>query len=396
MSLKSKVAQFTLSSPWFPALFVILPGLVIFSIILHIRLPFSITTNVFIGNNICLLVVIAIRLLHRLAQLRCNCRYGDSLPRRAKTLSPGQSAYQLRDELAGAGYQFDAAGSYGEKRDLGYLGTALIYAGLAVMLCVGTWDNLRQFSGTVIKGPGAPLDLSHEDKYYNLIAGPLASPSGFPLLKVIKQIFPGKDYPQGAAGISLCSRKGEKVGEAFIDAAKGPYAFGGYDIYLARTLADFALTIRTRGSVVNNVFDDAVKVFPLHGKVGDFSLHGTYTTPLGDDGDAYFDPAHEVFRISLSHAGQKMFETDFKFQGGYREKEAGKFVVSILGMGNWSELHVVRRRHMAIIAAGAVLAALGLLARLAFRPQRVWLEEKPEGCRVRFVGKNPLQMRAEG
>ena len=313
--------------------------------------------------------------------------------RRAKALEPGQSASRVRADLAGAGYQFDVAGSYGEKRDLGYLGTTLVYGGLVLLLATGVWDNLRQFSGTVIKGPGAAFDLSQEDKYYHLITGPLSSLSGFPLLKVTKQIFPGTAYPLGATEISLYSRDGKKVGGAFIDAAKGPYHFGGYDIDLARVLADFALTIKTRGSIDNNVFDDAVKVFPLYGKkVGDFSLHGTFTTPAGDDGEAYLDPVHEVFRISLSRIGKKLFETDFKFQGVYREKEEQNYVVSILGMGQWSEIHVVRRRHMSLILVGAIITVLGLLMRALIRSQRVWLEETPEGCRVRYVGKNPLRV----
>ena len=31
---------------------------------------------------------------------------------------------------------------------------------------------------------------------------------------------------------------------------------------------------------------------------------------------------------------------------------------------------------------GAILAIIGLVLRIAIRPQRVWLEEAPEGCRV--------------
>ncbi len=131
---------------------------------------------------------------------------------------------------------------------------------------------------------------------------------------------------------------------------------------------------------------------PLYGnKAGDFTLYGTFSTPAGDDGEAWYDPAHNIFRIALTSKGKKLFETDYKFQA-YREKAEGNYVVSILGMGHWSEIHVVRRRHMFLVIAGGVIAALGLLMRLLFRPQRVWLEDSVGGgCRVRFVGKKPMR-----
>jgi hypothetical protein len=339
-----------------------------------------------LGNNICLLICLVVRLQRNLAGLRRGIRYGVELPRRAASVELERSCVQVREDLTSAGFHFDAVGSYGEKRDLGYLGTTLIYGGLVVMLFFGVWDNLRQFSGTVIKGPGAAIDLSKADKYYHLITGPLASPAGVPLLKVTKQVFPDNTYPFGATEIGLYGKDRKWVGGAFIDANKGPYRFGGYDIYLNRLLVDLALTIRTKGSVENNIFDDAVKLMPLYGnKVDDFIMYGTFTTPAGDDGEVWFDPTHNIFRITLTHGGQKVIETDYAYQV-YREKEAGNFVVSIMGSGQWSEIHVVRRRHMVLIIAGGVLAVLGLLLRVLFRPQRVWLEETAAGCRVHSVG----------
>jgi cytochrome c biogenesis protein ResB len=46
---------------------------------------------------------------------------------------------------------------------------------------------------------------------------------------------------------------------------------------------------------------------------------------------------------------------------------------------------------MSLILVGAIITVLGLLMRALIRSQRVWLEETPEGCRVRYVGKNPLR-----
>lgn len=382
----SKLIRFVLFSPLFLLLFIIIPGTVILSRLINVHLPFTITLNMLLGNNICLLICLIVRLQRYLSGLRHGIRYGDNLPRRAASVELERTCALVSGELSHAGYHFAPDGSYGEKHNLGYLGTTLIYGGLVVMLFFGVWDNLRQFSGTVIKGPGKVIDLSTADRYYHLVTGPLASPAGIPLLKVTKQIFPDTTYPLGATEIGLYDKEGKRVGGAFIDANKGPYRFGGYDIYLNNLLVDLALTIKTKGSDVNNIFDDAVKLMPLYGrKVDDFILYGTFTTPAGDDGEAWFDPTHNIFRIALTHGGKKVLETDYAYQV-YREKAAGDFVVSILGSGQWSEIHVVRRRHMVLMIAGGVIAAFGMLMRLLFRPQRVWIEETGIGCRARFVG----------
>lgn len=393
MCKNSKLARLVLVSPYFLLLFLLLPGAVIFTRVLHVRLPFSVSTGMLLFNNICLLVCLLVRMLRYLSRLRSGMRYdSEYVPRHATVGNIESPASRVREELSIGGFRFDAAGFYGEKRGLGYLGTILLYGGLFFVLLVGTWENLRQFSGTVIKGPGAALDLSQAEKYYHLVSGPLASPASLPLLKVTKQIFPGSTHPMGATEISLYDKNGKGIGGAFLDPMKEPCRFGGYDVYLNGLLADLALQIRTKGSFDNDVFDDAVKVRPLYGnKVGDFTLYGPFTTPAGDDGEVWYDPTHNVFRIALSRKGVKLFETDYTFQA-YREKEEGKYVVSILGMGHWSEIHVVRRRHMPLVFMCGIVAAVGLLMRLVFPPQRVWLEETENGNRVKAVGNEAKRL----
>ena len=56
-------------------------------------------------------------------------------------------------------------GDYGEKRDLGYLGTTIMYAGLFILLAYGSWDNLQQFSGVVLDGMGPPTNLNKVESY---------------------------------------------------------------------------------------------------------------------------------------------------------------------------------------------------------------------------------------
>lgn len=393
MRKNSKFTQLVLVSPWFLLLFLVLPGAVISARLLHVRLPFSVSTGMLLFNNICLLACLLVRLLRYLSRLNSEMRYdSEEVPRNAAFRNIESPASRVREELSTGGFRFDVAGFYGEKRSLGYLGTILLCGGLFFVLLIGTWENLRQFSGTVIKGPGAALDLSQAEKYYHLVTGPLTSPAGLPLLKVTKQIFPDSTYPMGATEISLYSKDGKGIGGAFLDPMKGPYRFGGYNVYLNGLLADLALQIRTKGSFDNDVFDDAVKVRPLYGnKVGNFTLYGPFTTVAGDDGEVWYDPTNNIFRIALSRKGVKLLETDYKFQA-YREKEEGKYVVSILGMGHWSEIHVVRRRHMPLIFMCGAIALVGLLIRLVFPSQRVWLEETENGCRAKAVGKEAKRL----
>ena len=65
-----------------------------------------------------------------------------------------------------------------------------------------------------------------------------------------------------------------------------------------------------------------------------------------------------------------------------REQSSGNLTVRCNTMGVWTEIHVVRRRHMPLVLLGGGLAVVGLILRLAIRPRRVWLEETPQGCRV--------------
>jgi len=66
----------------------------------------------------------------------------------------------------------------------------------------------------------------------------------------------------------------------------------------------------------------------------------------------------------------------------------GEYTISCAKMGQWSEIHVVRKRNKGALMAGTILAAMGLLMRIMIRPQRVWLEKTGTGCVVSSVGTN--------
>ena len=385
MRNETNLLRFLLRSPLPLFIFIIIPAALVLSTVLHVPLPFRITQRMLLWNNVALLLFLAARLFGYLAGLRRDLRYGEGTRPSAQPLTPARPAHQIRDLLARAGFRLNTEGSYAEKHERGYLGTLLIYAGLFLVLFVGTWENLYQFSGTMLHGIGIPADLSKRGAYFPLIKGPLASTATLPKLEVTKQVFASATYPKGASDIVLWSKEGKPLGTATLVGAGDPYRYKGYDIFLAKQLVDVALNMRDKNNPDKTVFYDSVKLSPLWKKEGDYSLYGTFRTPAGEEGEAFYNPDKKVFRFVLTKDGKAVLDTVYELHQ-YRKKEAGPYVMSLDALGNWSELHVVRRRHMELLWVGGVIALLGLLLRLAYRPQRVWLEEAPEGARVWTVG----------
>jgi hypothetical protein len=391
MHNESNLLRLLVRSPFPLIIFVILPAALVLSIVLHYPLPFRITQRMLLANNCVLLLFLAARLLYYVSGLRRAIRYGEATRPSAAALAPARPAAQVRDELAKEGFHWNADNNYAEKHDRGYLGTTLIYGGLFLLLFVGTYENLSQFSGTLLHGIGVPADLSKRGAYRPLAKGILASISGLPKLEVTRQIFASSAYPKGSTEIVLWSKEGKSLGTAIlVGGGAEPYRYKGYDIFLAKQLVDVALNLRDRKNPDKIIFYDSVKFSPLWKKEGDYSMYATFRTPEGHDGEAFYNPDKKAFRFTMTREGQQVMDTEYVLHQ-YRSKEVGDFVMSIDAMGNWSEIHVVRRRHMELLWVGGIIALLGVIMRIAFRPQRVWLEETPEGCRVWVKGKNPLR-----
>ncbi len=383
----SKLLRFLVRSPLPLFVFIIMPAALVLSIALHVPLPFRITQRMLLFNNCVLLLFIAARLLHYLSGLRQAIRYGEVAHPSSAALAPARPAAQIRDDMKKEGFSWNADGSYAEKRDRGYLGTVLIYGGIFLLLFIGTWENLSQFSGTLLHGVGIPADLTKRNSYYPLSRGILASISGLPKLEVTKQIFASSTYNRGASEITLWPGNGNKPIRTTLVGSGDPYQYKGYDIFLAKQLVDVGFSLKSRSNRNKLLFSDSIKLSPLWKKEGDYSMYGTFKTPAGDEGEAFYNPDRKVFRFTVAREGKNVLDTEYVLYQ-YREKEVGDFVMSITAMGNWSEIHVVRRRHMDMLWVGGIIALLGLIMRIAIRPQRVWLEETPEGCRVWGLGKD--------
>jgi len=383
--------RFILESPLLLLVFAVLPGSFILGNIFHFKLPFRFSTNMLLTNSLCLLALLAIRLLWYLYGLRRGIRYGSGQRPSRGTEMPGRPAAQLREDLERSGYCFAADGGYGEKRDRGYLGTALVYGGLILLIGTGTWDNLRQFSGVVLHGMGVAASLDKVGTYVKpIMAGRMAVRPRLPKLEVKQIIFPNKEHTKGAAEIILLSKEGKQLASSTLIATQDPFRYNGYDIFLAKLLVEAHLIITEKGSPDRIIFTDTVKLSPLWKKEGDYGFYGVFTDRAALDGELFYNADKNLFRVVMTREGKKLLDTEYPFQV-IRQKQEGNYLLTFGAMGRWTELHVVRSRGMALLWIGGIIAVLGLLLRIAFRPQRIWLEETPEGCRVWTVGKNPLR-----
>jgi len=124
-------------------------------------------------------------------------------------------------------------------------------------------------------------------------------------------------------------------------------------------------------------------------KRGVYSFYGLFQG-YNIAGGVYYQPEKSSLLVVISR-NEKKVVTEMAFQVDQEVKQ-GEFIISCSKMGQWSEIHVVHRRHKALLVIGGIIAAFGLLLRIAVRPQRVWLEETAEGCRLRETGGEAAQL----
>lgn len=383
MKTDNKLFRIVFVSPWPLLVFLVIPLFFILSLKLHIRLPFTGSKNLLLLNNACFTLAVAIRFLTYLLWVGKGIRYGSArgIPRNSTEV--GDSLGKVRDKLTAAGYLFDSGGAYGEKRDAGYLGTTVLYAGLVIVLFTGTLDNVRQFSGTLLGGVGASVDLNDLAKYRKLITGPLTGkPTTLPKMKVLRQILPDSANPRGGSEAAFFFPGGDE--RTAILKSTAPFRAGAYDITMSKMFYEPIILILIDGS--NMVFKGPVILQQLQSKVDDFSFYGDFGG-AAITGEIYYQPEKSRLRVIMRQGRQTMLNKEMIFQQD-RQVSSGNLMFTCEKMGVWSEIHVVRRRHMNVIALGGIVAFIGLVMRIAIRPRRVWLEEAAAGCRVKVVGRD--------
>ncbi len=381
MNADTKLLRLIVISPWTLLIFLAIPVLVILSVKFHIQLPVTNPTNLLLINNVTFAFLVAFRAIWYLTRTGKAIRYsiGSGRPRNAVNLpSPRAEAQRT---LGSAGYAFIPDGSYGEKKDFGYFGTAIFYVGLLILLSVGILDNVRQFSAVLLDGMGSATKLARIGSYARVNKGLFpAGIESLPQLAITKQIFPDVNFPKGATEVSLFSEDGKKQSRILIPG--NPISYGDYDISMTKLVFEPQLVIKALDSTV--LFDQRVKLDPLVQKRGVYSFYGLFQG-YGLGGGIYYQPEKSSLMVVVSR-GDKKVVSDLVFQVDQQVTQ-GEFILSCAKMGQWSEIRVVHRRHQGLLLFGGIIALCGILLRIAIRPQRVWLEEALAGCVVRSIGK---------
>jgi hypothetical protein len=377
----SRLYRLLFISPWLPLIFI---GLLAFSIYAdhkHLAIPSFIRSpwDLIIFNNVCFVLVIAIRFVSQLARLNRKFRY--EYGGRPHTPS-GQSSASLesvRARFTKVGYYFDKNG-YGEKRTLSLPATTIIYGGILLALLVGSYDNMRQFSGVFVQGVGLPLPLDVADNYLNVFMGPLSTLKDMPKFQVRNLILDDAKWPKGAVEIALYENgKGNAVVAHGMVAMDGqPLIYSGLEYHLGQILLKVPLQILADKGYKE--FDDTLIVQPLDPPQGNYTYYSSFTG-ASLRWDLLYDPARKAFRLLGGMSGHNIVDGVLQF-GRDNAKQMGAFTVMVPVYSQRAEIHVVRHRHMALIILGIGITVIGVVMRLLFRPQRVWLEEIPGGCRA--------------
>jgi len=387
MKTDSWLFRYVFVSPWPLLIFFVIPVLVILSLRYNVQFPLVRSAEPLLVNNICFLCIIACRFIHRVSRIGKPVRYGAGFSRARKGATLSLPLMEARGILEQAGYFFDAGGSYGEKRDYGYLGATLLYGGLLILLTVGTWDNLRQFSGTLLDGLGPATKLNRGETYLAINKGFLSDRlDSLPQMKILKQFLPDSVYPKGATELAFLSADGKA--QSNIIQPGDRIRYGAYDISMTRLIFEPVLKVTNRALMP--LFHSPIKLHPLVRKEGEFSFYAPFSY-ANLDGDVYYQPERNLLKVMIRQNNMLILNSEMVFQVDQQVTQ-GDLILSCEKLGQWSEIQVVRRRHMTMLMFGAVIVIIGGLMRIAIGSERVWLEETVGGCRIRAVGSKAKRL----
>jgi len=203
-----------------------------------------------------------------------------------------------------------------------------------------------------------------------------------PKLQVRKVIYKDAKWPKGAVEMALYDKNNVVVAKGMVAKDGKPLVYRGLDYHLGRFLADVPLLIATDN--LHLEFENTLKVQPLDVPQGNY---GYYASFQGHrlQWDVLYDPATKAVKLLGGKNGKNLVDGEYHF-GRDTAVRMGEYVVKVPWLAEWTEIHVVRPRHMPLVYIGAAIALVGVLLRILFHPQRVWLEETPEGCRAWAVG----------
>ena len=380
---RSAAGKFVFTSPWLPLIFIALFAVAIYAEFTHIPLPrfFPPPVRFILFNNFCLLLVIALRFADQIVSAKKTFYYEAFDRTQGNEFISPEPIGTMRGELTKAGFCLDSSG-YGEMRTPARLAMILVYGGILLALLAGSYDNYWYISGVFFQGQGAPALLSDESHYLNVVKGPLATLKGLPKLQVRRNIYKDPRWPAGAVDLALLDKDNKEIVKGTVAKFGKPLVYKGMEYHFTRFLTDIPLLIVADDQ--QKEFDNKVKVIPLNTPEGNFTHYANFE---GNSllWDVLYDPTTSTIRLLGGKYGKNVVDGVYHF-GRDTSVHMGWFSVSVPWLSNWAEIHVVHPRHMLLIFIGAGIMAVGILMRIIFRPQRVWLEEASEGCRVWAVG----------
>ncbi len=375
------VKRIILFSPWLPLFFMSIFAM--FILAQFIRLPrfIHLHNSIMMLNNLCFLMLIAVRFFYLIVKRSQNIQYGSC----GRSLKPGylidKPCEQVRGRITDAGFYFDG-NSYAEKKTLALPAMTLLYGGLLLALLVGSYDNIHQLSAVLFQGVGNPVSLEDRRSYLRVVEGSMSTLKGLPRLQIKKQILPSVQWPKGAVDMVLLDSKDDVLARSTLGRYDSPLIYNDMEYHFSRFLFDIILEISTSNNHIE--FSDSLKFEPMDVPQGPYSYSSRFN---GErlNWIALLDPARMAIKLYGRNKDAVQAEAEIVFRKNNVVK-FGNFDVRIGGMAHWSEIHLVRPRNMIPIYIGGVIALIGILLRLLFHPQRVWLEDTPEGCRAWAVG----------
>ena len=291
------------------------------------------------------MLFLALRFGYYLVKLKSSLRYGAgrAVPKEIVTREPPGGAAPrraLRRRLA-----FDAAERYGEKRDLGYLGTVLFYGGLMVLLFFGSYDYMREYSIMVRTGVGLPMPMDGKGLVGEFEAGLIARPRELPQLQVKKQILPNKQWPKGATEIALVDKEGKELSKSTVAPGK-PYIFDGLEYHMIQFVFDALLVVR-EGKYI--IFDEFVKFVPMAKPKDGYTYYApSLTTQSKLRGGAWLNPEKKTVRLIGKLGDKNVVDTELALWGKNVTVQ-GEYKSTLEGLGHWSEIRVTRERHRGLM-----------------------------------------------
>jgi hypothetical protein len=358
-----------LTSPVPVVLFLLLPALELVFWLLEIP---RLNPDDLAANNVIFGAYMAIRLVYYLIRLNVDVRYGRDARRfRGSEVATPSGGPEVREALEKDGYVFDESGTYAEKKDLGYWGAIALCAGLAVVLAFWAYDDLRRLSGSMLYAKGT-INMWSRGAYRSLDEGRYSDIDRMGKLRIVTRIFPSDEWPRGAIEIALLDREGNELERGLVGPGR-PIRHGDIEVRVPRQIYDAWVVVQTVENLI--VLNKWVRLEPMDESMDGYThygeISGKYTV------NAWLSPGKKTDRLKVQvrDKDEKLVDLVLTRPGGHI-KVAGGYRTKLEGLGKWIDFRIERKRHVAAIIMGAVLALAGAVLRLTRRPMRIRLEER--------------------